>query len=44
MDAACQQNCLMMNQAGVADYNAAGLCIICQTCPNDCAQQAAGCP
>lgn len=40
----CAQACCMANQPECMAYNAFVLCALCDTCPMDCAAQAAACP
>lgn len=40
----CFQTCCMANQPECAAYGTFVNCVVCDTCPNDCAQQAAMCP
>lgn len=43
-DSTCIQNCAGMYQAGIQPYNAVAVCLICDNCKGDCAQQAGMCP
>jgi hypothetical protein len=43
-DQQCVQKCQMSHPVGAKEYQDFLVCVVCQTCPNDCAEFGAMCP